>query len=57
MEAVCVYVGEIEASEIASRLRATLPGFMIPKRWLRVSELPTTPMGKPDRAAAVGFFS
>jgi O-succinylbenzoic acid--CoA ligase len=57
MEAVCVYVGEIEASEIASRLKATLPGFMIPKRWLRVSELPTTPMGKPDRAAAVGFFS
>jgi O-succinylbenzoic acid--CoA ligase len=57
MEAVCLYVGEISESDIATLLRARLPGFMIPKRWRRVPELPVTPMGKPDRAAAAGFFS
>jgi O-succinylbenzoic acid--CoA ligase len=57
MEAVCLYVGELGESEVEPLLRARLPGFMIPKRWLRVAELPTTPMGKPDRAAAAAFFS
>jgi O-succinylbenzoic acid--CoA ligase len=57
MEAVCLYVGDIEESRVESRLREALPGFMIPRRWLRVSELPMTPMGKPDRAAASRLFS
>jgi O-succinylbenzoic acid--CoA ligase len=57
MEAVCLYVGDIEESRVESRLREALPGFMIPRRWLRVSELPMTPVGKPDRAAASRLFS
>jgi O-succinylbenzoic acid--CoA ligase len=57
MEAACLYVGDIGEGEIASQLKERLPGFMIPKRWLRVSELPMTSMGKHDRATAAGFFS
>jgi O-succinylbenzoic acid--CoA ligase len=57
MEAVCLYVGDIEESSVESRVSEALPGFMIPRRWLRVSELPVTPMGKPDRAAAARLFS
>jgi acyl-CoA synthetase (AMP-forming)/AMP-acid ligase II len=56
-EAVCIYVGEIGESEIASQLRERLPSFMIPKRWQQVAELPMSPMGKPDRAAAARVFS
>jgi len=29
-----------------------LPGFMVPKRWIRVDSLPVTSIGKPDREAA-----
>jgi O-succinylbenzoic acid--CoA ligase len=57
MEAVCLYVGDLEASGVESSVSEALPGFMIPRRWLRVSELPLTPMGKPDREAAARLFS
>jgi O-succinylbenzoic acid--CoA ligase len=57
MEAVCLYVGDLDESGVASGVSGALPGFMIPRRWLRVSELPMTPMGKPDRAAAARLFS
>jgi O-succinylbenzoic acid--CoA ligase len=57
MEAVCLYVGEIEEEETASQLRDRLPGYMIPKRWQRVTELPMTAMGKPDRAEAASTFN
>jgi o-succinylbenzoate---CoA ligase len=57
MEAVCLYVGDVEESAVESRVRETLPGFMIPRRWHRVSALPMTAMGKPDRAAAARLFS
>jgi acyl-CoA synthetase (AMP-forming)/AMP-acid ligase II len=57
MEAVCLYVGDIDEGRVESRVRQALPGFMIPRRWLRVSELPMTSIGKPDRAAAARFFS
>jgi acyl-coenzyme A synthetase/AMP-(fatty) acid ligase len=30
---------------------------MIPKRWRRVTELPMTAMGKPDRAEAASTFN
>jgi len=56
-EAVCVYVGEAGPIRIESYLRDRLPGYMVPKRWLRVDELPMTPMGKPDRAGAARRFS
>jgi O-succinylbenzoic acid--CoA ligase len=57
MEVVCLYVGEASPTRIESYLRNRLAGFMIPKRWLRVDELPRSPLGKPDRAAAAVLFS
>jgi acyl-CoA synthetase (AMP-forming)/AMP-acid ligase II len=57
MEVVCVYVGEASPIRIESYLHDRIAGFMIPKRWVRVPELPMTPMGKPDRAGAALLFS
>ena len=57
METVCLYVGEAEPTRIEAELKDSLPGFMMPKRWLRVAELPLTPMGKPDRARAARRFT
>jgi O-succinylbenzoic acid--CoA ligase len=57
MEAACLYVGEIAENEVEALLKERLPGFMVPKRWLRVPELPVTSMGKPDRVAAARSFS
>ena len=57
MEAVCLYVGEAEPSRVEAELRDILPGFMIPKRWLQVADLPLTALGKPDRVGAVSRFT
>jgi O-succinylbenzoic acid--CoA ligase len=57
MEVACLYVGEASAIRIESQLRDRLPGFMVPKRWLRIKALPRTPMGKPDREAAARRFT
>jgi acyl-CoA synthetase (AMP-forming)/AMP-acid ligase II len=44
---VCVFTGEaVRPGEWASK---RLPGFMVPKRWIRVTAIPRTPIGKPDR--------
>jgi O-succinylbenzoic acid--CoA ligase len=56
MEVACLYVGEANPTRIESHLRDRLPGFMVPKRWLRVEKLPLTAMGKPDRAEAARRF-
>lgn len=47
----CVYEGE--ADELKEWVSERLAGFMVPKRWLRVSEMPRTAIGKPDRAAVL----
>jgi o-succinylbenzoate---CoA ligase len=57
METVCLYVGEANPANVEAELRRRLPSFMIPKRWLQVTDLPMTPMGKPDRAGAADRFS
>jgi O-succinylbenzoic acid--CoA ligase len=57
MEAVCLYVGDAEVGEVEACVREALPGFMVPRRWLRVTGIPMTTLGKPDRAAAVRLFS
>jgi o-succinylbenzoate---CoA ligase len=46
---VCVYQGE--ADDLSDFVTFSLPGFMVPKRWIRVDDIPRTPIGKPDRAA------
>ncbi len=57
MEAACLYVGAASPASIESYVRARVPAFMIPKRWLQVTNLPMTPMGKPDRTEAARRFS
>jgi acyl-CoA synthetase (AMP-forming)/AMP-acid ligase II len=57
MEAVCLYVGEANPAQVEADLSELLPGFMIPKRWLQVDDLPLTPMGKADRAGVARRFS
>ena len=47
---VCVYEGE--ADDLADWAAERLPGFMVPKEWLKVAVLPRTAIGKPDREAA-----
>ncbi len=37
--------------DIEDRVRATLAGFKVPKRWVVVDALPRTPLGKVDRTA------
>ncbi len=45
------YVGNIEKSELQSKLKAILPIYMIPTKLIRVKEFPLTKNGKIDRAA------
>ena len=47
---VCLYQGR--SADLDGWARARLPGFMVPKRWVLVEAVPTTSVGKPDRAKA-----
>jgi len=47
---VCLYEGV--ADDLADWAAERLPGFMVPKEWVKVSALPRTVIGKPDREAA-----
>lgn len=46
---VCIYQGE--ADGLADWASQRLPSFMVPKRWMRVDDIPHTSLGKPDRGA------
>lgn len=48
---VCAYSGEADGAELARWLGERLPGFMVPKTWIPMSSIPSTALGKPDRAA------
>jgi O-succinylbenzoic acid--CoA ligase len=50
---ICVYEGAASPEELASLVSDGLPGFMAPKRWMRVDSIPRTAIGKPDRKAAL----
>lgn len=47
---VCLHQGGPE--DLEAWVAQWLPGFMVPKRWVRVEALPRTSIGKPDREAA-----
>ncbi|HEU4894843.1 MAG TPA: AMP-binding protein [Acidimicrobiia bacterium] len=47
---VCLHEGGPD--DLGEWVGLRLPGFMVPKRWLRVDALPKTSIGKPDREAA-----
>lgn len=49
---VCGYTGEGDPNGFESWLRGRLAAHMVPKRWVRMVEVPRTSLGKPDRAAA-----
>ena len=48
----CVYSGEAHPEDLEVFLKGRLPGFMVPRRWLRVKAIPRTSLGKPDRSVA-----
>jgi o-succinylbenzoate---CoA ligase len=52
-----VYTGSAAQADAETALRRALPGFMVPKRWMRIETIPVTGLGKPDRAAARDLFS
>lgn len=47
-----VYTGAAERETLLEALRAKLPGYLLPKRMLRIDALPLTENGKTDRRAA-----
>ncbi len=48
---ICVYTGKAEKEEIAKRLEALIPRYMHPQEYVRLTAMPETMSGKPDRAA------
>ena len=48
-----VYVGDVKEDELRAWAAERLPGFMRPKRWMKVDRIPSTRLGKPDRTAVV----
>lgn len=52
MEVGCLYVGNVTPAEIRAWARERLSGFMVPRHWLMVDEIPVSGPGKPDRSAA-----
>jgi len=47
---VCLHQGGPD--DLGDWVAQRLPGYMVPKRWIRVESLPATSIGKPDREAA-----
>jgi amino acid adenylation domain-containing protein len=43
-------------SQLSSRLAETLPGYMVPSRWVSVARLPLGPTGKVDRAGLLALL-
>lgn len=53
---VCVFIGSAEPVTLRDSVSSTLPKYMVPKRFLRVDDIPTTAIGKPDRSAVEALF-
>jgi O-succinylbenzoic acid--CoA ligase len=57
MEVACAYEGDLDPADVEARLRKRLGGELIPKRWLRMAQIPTTDLGKPDRGQVLRLLS
>lgn len=49
------YVGECTKKDIAVKLRATLPGFMVPRKVIQLQEMPRLANGKTDMQALQNY--
>jgi O-succinylbenzoic acid--CoA ligase len=50
-EVVCLFAGTVTEADLDRWSRDHLEPHQVPKRWLKVDAIPTTALGKPDRAA------
>jgi len=57
MSVIVVPEGESMPDNVIDKSREILPGWMTPKKVIRISALPTTPNGKIDRMAMKSFFT
>jgi o-succinylbenzoate---CoA ligase len=48
---VCAHTGAVEVEAVETWLKEKLDPYMVPKRWVRLVEIPRTSIGKPDRLA------
>lgn len=48
---VCAHTGAVEVEAVETWLKGRLDPHMVPKRWVRLGEIPRTSIGKPDRRA------
>lgn len=55
--AAVIAAPDFDARRLIAHLRAALPSFKIPKAWLLVSQLPTTPTGKISRRLCQQAYS
>ncbi len=57
----CAYVlqdqWQLSESEISNRLSQVLPPYMLPSRWMRLTQLPKNPSGKIDRPEIAKAFA
>ncbi len=50
------FEGDVDPSTVEAFVRERLANFEVPKRWMRVDELPRLPLGKVDRQAVAELF-
>lgn len=53
MRVVCAYVGDEDPAVLGGWCADALPGFMVPKRFIRLESIPRLSIGKPDKEALV----
>jgi O-succinylbenzoic acid--CoA ligase len=56
-EVVCLFTGNVSETDLDRWARDHLEPHQVPKRWLEVEAIPTTPLGKPDRSAGGSMAS
>jgi O-succinylbenzoic acid--CoA ligase len=56
-EVVCLYAGKLSGAKLETVARDLLEPHQLPKRWIKVEQIPTTSLGKPDRSAGRALLS
>ena len=52
----CAYVGEVLPAQLREWMAERTEAFMVPKRFIKVDDIPLTAIGKPDRMAVSQLF-